>query len=73
MISNTSKKFNKPFYLTPLRESKKSLYFGAVVFGNKIAEEITKVVDGKVDYVYTDVEKKLEIKTIIFLPTLIDV
>ena len=28
-----------------------------VVFGNKIAEEIAKEVDGKVDYVYTDVEK----------------
>ncbi len=62
LISNTSKKFNKSFYLTPLRESKKSLYFGAVVFGNKIAEEIAKVVDGKVDYVYTDVEKKIRNK-----------
>tara|TARA_A100001011_G_C14292647_1_gene836945 strand:+ start:313 stop:1353 length:1041 start_codon:yes stop_codon:yes gene_type:complete len=62
LISNTSKKFNKPFYLTPLRESKKSLYFGAVVFGNKIAEEIAKEVDGKVNYVYTDVEKKIRNK-----------
>ena len=35
-------KYKKSFYLTPIRESKKTIYCGAVVFGNKISEEIAK-------------------------------
>ena len=62
IISNTSKKFNKSFYLTPIRESKKAFYCGAVVFENKISEEIAKKIDGRVDYVYVDLEKKISNK-----------
>ncbi len=59
LISNTSKKISQPFFVTPIRESKKSFYSGAVVFENKAAEEIAKKIDGKVDYVYIDLEKKI--------------
>ena len=62
IISNTSKRFNKSFYLTPIRESKKAFYCGAVVFENKISEEIAKKIDGRVDYVYVDLEKKISNK-----------
>ena len=62
LISSTSKKINKSFFVTPIRESKKSLYSGAVVFENKTAEEIAKKIDGKVDYVYVDLEKKISNK-----------
>ena len=62
LISNTSKKISQPFFVTPLRESKKSIYSGVVVFENKAAEEIAKKIDGKVDYVYVDLEKKISNK-----------
>ena len=62
LISSTSKKINKSFFVTPIRESKKSFYSGAVVFENKTAEEIAKKIDGKVDYVYVDLEKKISNK-----------
>ena len=69
MISNTSKKYSNSFYTTPIRESKRAFYCGAVVFENKVTEEISKMIDGKVDYVYVDLEKKISNKKDVLVNT----
>lgn len=57
-ISNTSKNFKNKFYFTPIRETKKFIYFGCVLSGEKIAEEISKYIDGKIKHILVDTEKK---------------
>ena len=63
LISTTKKKFNHNFYLTPYRESHKTLYMGAVIYNNKTAKDIAQKIDGKVDYVFVDIEKKITNKS----------
>jgi len=60
LIGNTSKSNNKKFYLTPIREFNKIILFGAIIYNEKIALQISKIVDGKVDYVFVDSEKKIK-------------
>jgi len=60
LIGNTSKSNNKQFYLTPLREFNKIILFGAIIYNEKIAVQISKMIDGKVDYVFVDSEKKIK-------------
>ena len=64
LIGNTSKSNNKQFYLTPLREFNKVILFGAIIYNEKIALQISKIVDGKVDYVFVDSEKKIKTSNI---------
>ena len=52
------KKENNSFYLTNIQENNKFIYFGAVIFNNQSAQKIAKLIDGKVDLVLVDVEKK---------------
>lgn len=59
LIGTTKKKSPKNFYLTPYRESQKTLYMGAIIYNNKTAKEIAQKIDGKVDYVFVDIEKKI--------------
>ena len=62
LIGTTKKKFSKNFYLTPYRESQKTIYMGAIVNNNKTAKDISKIVDGSVNYIFVDIEKKISSK-----------
>jgi len=62
LIGTTTKKISQSFYLTPYRESQKTLYMGAIVYSNKIAQDIAKRIDGHVNYVFVDIEKKISNK-----------
>ena len=57
-ISNTAKNYNKKYYLTPIRETKKYIYFGAVISNEKVAKKICKFIDNKIDFILVDTEKK---------------
>jgi len=61
-LGNTKKLENKKYYFTPVRENEKIIFFGAVVYNDSIAEKIAKIVDGKVDYIFVDIEKKVKSK-----------
>lgn len=58
-FGNTTKKEAAKFYLTNIQENSKFIYFGAVIFNNKCASKIAKLIDGKVDFVLVDIEKKV--------------
>ncbi len=58
-FGNTAKKENNNFYLTNIQENNKFIYFGAIIFNNQSAQKIAKLVDGKVDLVLVDIEKKV--------------
>jgi len=68
LIGNTSKSNVKQFYLTPLREFNTIILFGAIIYNDKIASQISHLVDGKVDYVFVDSEKKIR-KSKVFIGT----
>lgn len=60
VIGNTSDKFiNRKFYETPVRESSELIYGGVVVRDVATAKKIAMLVDGKVDYIFVDDEKKI--------------
>lgn len=58
LISNTAKYEKVSYYLTPVRETVKYLHTGVVLFSNKVSKEICKIIDGKVDIIFVDTEKK---------------
>lgn len=61
VIGNTSGIFERGrFYPTPLRETHTLMYGGVVVRDVGTAVKIARQVDGKVDYVILDSEKKIE-------------
>jgi len=57
-ISNTKKIEKVDYYLTPIRETKNYLHTGVVLFSNKMAKDISKMIDGKVSTIFVDTEKK---------------
>ena len=59
VIGNTSKPFKKKYYLTPIRFNSKVIFFGIVVYDEKVVTKIIKFVDGKIDNIFVDVEKKI--------------
>ena len=60
VIGNTSDVFVEGrMYGTPLRETGELVYAGAIVRDVATAEEVARWVDGKVDYVFVDDEKKI--------------
>ena len=56
---NTVKRENSNFYVTAVRENQKFIYGGAVIFNDFSAKKIARIVDGKVDFVLVDTEKKV--------------
>ncbi|MDO8482080.1 MAG: NAD(P)H-binding protein [bacterium] len=61
VIGNTSGVFEHGlFYETPLRETRALMYGGVIVRDVQTAVRIAKMVDGKVDYIIMDSEKKIE-------------
>lgn len=61
-LGNTKKYDPKKFFFTPIRENKNFIFFGAVVFSDNISKKILKIVDGKVDTILIDIEKKIEFR-----------
>ena len=66
LVGTTKKKSLRSFYLTPLREGQKTIYAGAIIYDNETAIKLAKEIDGKVDYVFIDIEKKITNKKDIF-------
>jgi len=58
-FGNTSKKENNNFYISEIRENSKYKYAVGVFFNNKSVESIAKIIDGKVDLILVDTEKKV--------------
>ena len=59
LVGTTKKKSFRNFFLTPLRESQKTIYAGAILYGNRTAKKLAKKIDGKVNYIFVDIEKKI--------------
>ena len=59
LIGNTKKEEDIDFYTIPIRIYSQIVATGAIVFGEKIAKDIAKSIDGIVDYVFVDSEKKI--------------
>ncbi|MCF7907785.1 MAG: NAD(P)-binding domain-containing protein [Candidatus Omnitrophica bacterium] len=58
-ISNTAKIDKQGLYFTPVRNTPRMVIAGVVVYSEKQAIEIAEIVDGKVDYILVDAEKKV--------------
>ena len=59
MIGNTTKPEKKKFYFTPIRVTEKMVLSGLIVYSEVYAKLAAKYIDGKVDYVLVDAEKKI--------------
>ena len=59
LIGTTKKKINQNYYLTPYRESQKTIYAGVILYDNRTAKKLAKKIDGKVNYIFVDIEKKI--------------
>ena len=59
MIANTAKIEDLDYYLIPVRNYDQVVVSGVVVFGEDVARKIPKIVDGLVDYILVDAEKKI--------------
>ena len=57
-LGNTVKRENSNFYVTPIRENQKFIYAGAIIFNDFSAKRIAEIIDGKVDFLLIDTEKK---------------
>lgn len=60
-IATTSKYEDYP-YLTPLRKNKLFAVSGCVIFEQSILEKIIEIIDGEVDYIFVDTEKKIPVR-----------
>ena len=70
IIGNTSKSHHKSkFYFTPIRSTEKMILSGIITYSESYAKIASKYLDGKVDYVLVDSEKKLPPKKMGILPT----
>jgi hypothetical protein len=59
LIGNTTKIEDAKFYLTPVRNYSQIVLSGVIVYSEEVAEKIAKEVDGLVDFVFVDAEKKI--------------
>lgn len=60
-IATTSKQEKDP-YLTPIRQNDLFIACGCVVFEQSILSEIIEIIDGNVDYIFVDSEKKIPVR-----------
>jgi len=58
VLGNTRVKDNKTFYWTPVRRCKNFISIGVVIFSEDEARVILEEIDGHVDYIFVDCEKK---------------
>jgi len=59
VIGNTAKFDSNGMYFTPIRNTSVMVAGGVIVFSEKQAIDIAKAVDGKVQYILVDTEKKV--------------
>lgn len=60
VIGNTSDLFeNIDYYATPLRHTSELIYVGVVVKNVETAKKIASLIDGQVDFIFVDAEKKI--------------
>lgn len=60
LIGNTADIFDLgSFYPTPLRQTPELVYAGTIVKNVETAGKIAEIVDGRVDYIFVDAEKKI--------------
>ena len=59
IIGNTIKIEKGNYYFTPPRITDKLLVFGIIVFKESVVIEACKFLDGKVDIIFADGEKKI--------------
>ena len=59
LIGNTIKIDKGHYYFTPPRITDKFVVFGIIVFNESIAIDVCKFLDGKVDIIFVDAEKKI--------------
>ena len=57
-LGNTTKSYVGKYYTTPIRVTNKMASVGVVVYSEREAQKILKKIDGKVDYILVDAEKK---------------
>jgi len=62
-LGNTKKIESKTYYITPVRENKSFIFFSAIVYNDYIAKKILKILDGEVDIILVDIEKKVQSKS----------
>lgn len=60
-IATTSKQETKP-YLTPVRQSDFFIVSGCVIFEQSMLIKIIEIIDGEVDYIFADSEKKIPLR-----------
>jgi hypothetical protein len=58
VIGNTRVEGDKLYYWTPFRKSKEFILLGIVLFSETEAKIVLEIIDGLVDYIYVDCEKK---------------
>ena len=61
-LGNTSKAYSGKYYITPIRITNKMVSAGVVIYSENEAIKILKKIDGKVNYILVDAEKKIPIK-----------
>jgi hypothetical protein len=59
MIGNTAKVDRHGMYFTPMRKTRSMVLGGAIVYSENQAIEIAKIVDGNLEYILVDAEKKV--------------
>jgi len=59
LIGNTTKVDSHGMYFTPIRKTRSMVLGGAIVYSEAQAIKIAKLVDGKLDYILVDAEKKV--------------
>ena len=62
LIGNTIKVESGEFYLTPTRNYGQIVLSGVIVYSEKVAKKIAIEVDGLIDYIFVDAEKKISDK-----------
>lgn len=58
-FGNTIKKESTNYYITEVRESNRFIYIVGIFYNNNSAKKIAKAIDGKVDLILVDTEKKV--------------
>jgi len=58
-IGNTTKKVSHDHFFTPIRNTPPCIAASIIIDKVAIAETLTKAIDGRVDYIFVDTEKKI--------------
>jgi hypothetical protein len=58
IVGNTKVKYNSNYYWTPFRKSSDFISIGIILFSENEVMSVFEIIDGKVDFVYIDCEKK---------------